>query len=83
MNETKPANNVEQNETSEEVSPAIDKTNQKPAKTQEPKDWKDKFLEMDLLSPIYIFLFIILFSNNKDGIDLHDAIIDFILTYNS
>ena len=46
------------------------------------KDWKGRFLEMDLLSPIYLFVFIVLFRDGKDGIDLHDAIIKFISTYN-
>ena len=46
------------------------------------KDWKDRFLELDLLSPIYLFVFILLFKDGKDGLDLHDAIIKFISTYN-
>lgn len=46
------------------------------------KDWKDRFLELDLLSPIYLFVFIVLFKDGKDGLDLHDAIIKFISTYN-
>ena len=45
-------------------------------------DWKDRLFEMDLLSPIYVFIFIILFKNGADGIDLHDAIIKFIANYN-
>lgn len=46
------------------------------------KDWRERFLEMDLLSPVYVFAFIVLFKDGRDGIDLHDAIIKFILTYN-
>lgn len=46
-------------------------------------DWRSKFFEMDLLSPVYIFLFIVLFKNGKDGADLHDAIINFVMTYNN
>jgi hypothetical protein len=46
-------------------------------------DWRDRFFEMDLLSPIYIFLFIVLFKDGVDGIDLHDAIIKFIANYNA
>ncbi|WP_371325344.1 hypothetical protein VX159_07445 [Dechloromonas sp. ZY10] len=46
------------------------------------KDWRERFLEMDLLSPLYVFAFIVLFKDGRDGFDLHDAIIKFILTYN-
>ncbi len=45
-------------------------------------DWKNKLLEMDLLSPVYILIFLILFKDGVDGIDLHDAIIKFIASYN-
>jgi len=71
---------MEEKKTSKKDVPVVDKI---PADTKESKDWKSKFFEMDLLSPIYIFLFIILFQNGKDGADLHDAIIHFILTYNN
>ncbi len=64
-------------EKSEEGSP---KSAPKTAKSE--KDWKDRFLELDLLSPIYLFVFIVLFKDGKDGLDLHDAIIKFISTYN-
>ena len=53
-----------------------------PKVVQGAKDWRDRFLEKDLLSPIYMFVFIVLFKDGKDGIDLHDAIIRFISTYN-
>lgn len=53
----------------------------KPSKGEK-GDWKDRLFEMDLLSPIYIFLFIVLFKNGASGIDLHDAIIKFIANYN-
>ncbi len=45
-------------------------------------DWRERFFEMDLLSPMYIFLFIVLFRDGIDGYDLHDAIIKFIASYN-
>ncbi len=53
-----------------------------PKLVQDTKDWRDRFLEKDLLSPIYIFVFIVLFKDGKDGIDLHDAIIRLISSYN-
>lgn len=53
----------------------------KPSKSKS-SDWKERFFEMDLFSPIYIFLFILLFKDGIDGYDLHDAIIKFITTYN-
>lgn len=64
-------------EKNEEVS-------EKPASknAQGTKDWKDRLIEQDLLSPIYILVFIVLFRDGKDGIDLHDAIVRFISTYN-
>lgn len=63
----------------DESSKKLDKNKE----IKESKSWISKFLDMDLLSPIYIFLFIILFTDGKDGIDLHDAIIHFIFTYNN
>ena len=45
-------------------------------------DWRERFFEIDLLSPIYVFLFIVLFRDGIDGYDLHDAIIKFIANYN-
>ncbi|MBL0592639.1 hypothetical protein [Aeromonas veronii] len=61
-----------------------DKASERPAAkiVQSTKDWRDNLLEKDLLSPIYIFIFIVLFKDGKDGIDLHDAIVMFISTYN-
>ena len=53
-----------------------------PKLVQDTKGWRDRFLEKDLLSPIYIFVFIVLFKDGKDGIDLHDAIIRLISSYN-
>jgi len=53
-----------------------------PKTTRKERDWRERLLDMDLLSPIYIFVFIVLFKDGKDGYDLHDAIIKFILTYN-
>jgi|GEM_PF-2807887 len=47
----------------------------------EKADWRERFFELDLMSPIYIFLFIVLFKDGIDGIDLHDAIIRFIANY--
>lgn len=47
------------------------------------KDWASKLFDLDLLAPIYIVLFIILFKDGADGIDLHDAIIRFIANYNN
>lgn len=52
----------------------------KPSKNDK-SDWKDRLFDMDLLSPIYILFFIILFKDGVDGIDLHDAIIKFIANY--
>jgi len=48
---------------------------------KENKDWRDKFFDMDLLSPIYVFIFILLFTNGVDDIDLHDAVIRFIANH--
>ncbi|PKO38560.1 MAG: hypothetical protein CVU31_18745 [Betaproteobacteria bacterium HGW-Betaproteobacteria-4] len=71
----------------ENVEPSTEKNeeaSEKPAPkaVQGAKDWRDRLLEKDLLSPIYIFVFIVLFKDGKDGIDLHDAIVRFISTYN-
>ena len=53
----------------------------KPSKSKS-SGWRERIFEMDLFSPIYIFLFILLFKDGIDGYDLHDAFIKFITTYN-
>ncbi|MFQ2100581.1 hypothetical protein [Aeromonas sanarellii] len=72
------------NETVEPSTEKSEEASEKPAPkaVQGTKDWRDRLIEKDLLSPIYIFVFIVLFKDGKDGIDLHDAIVRFIATYN-
>ena len=70
---------VETAETKVEATENADKTIKSKNKSG---DWRERFFEMDLLSPIYVFLFILLFKDGIDGYDLHDAIIKFIANYN-
>lgn len=71
----------------ENFEPLIEKNDETSEKSASksptgPKDWRDRLIEQDLLSPIYILVFIVLFKDGKDGIDLHDAIVRFVSTYN-
>lgn len=79
----------EKNTASEEImeskdSPSLpDSSAEDKVNKSDSSDWREKIFEMDFLSPIYFLLFVILFKDGENGVDLHDAIINFVMTYNN